>query len=1496
MHKIGDNAEAPAQPFTGRTQPFANSEISAESAAINTNRSIHPGTGAIADAAPNASSRNLKKTPGVNANTVAPPSRIAGNNPQQKTNITSPVNAMNTAGGVASAFGRRGGVIGAATNLASEDVPGAVASAARVVSPKLNILSRALDAGKRLIKGDPVGAGFEAAGAVVPVVPDLINTGKDFIENMHQQSEQNKQFNQRNREVRGSLEARNTGIADADGNVFVNTNDAVLLYKLGFEVADYDLLEKTSEILDLYSYVEKLAGVPKEVAKLIDEDKAFSSEYLKEMGYNIPKGYEVKGDLCCPSEKAKKEEKRPSEKTASEKPRYYHGSETGDITKLTPQESRVLENAKAVFGTDDRDVALSFARRWRDSDIQQGSVDGKYYMREQYPGAFEKIFKGPGYVYELEDSGFKHDPRLTKFERYSDKDTNVIKKEYIEDVLEALKKSKFALQPYKEKTASEEDYVFTHYNPHGKHKELRPLTYLELLKDRSRGRWEDKPELAQKYVDDRKEFEATLGKELLEAGLPYDPEKSFLYGAVDGHERFGQPGTYKHLADMPDLDKTFFTINGLDDKDRIKRGKQGLLNAIKLWVKNQDKLKDTEYMGMTIRPRVEVMTQESVTPYTIEKLKEKNSSVEKQAGNFGQIAKAVANVTHSAAPAAAKQKAIVKQFQDAAKIGFKSVYPTAPVMPAGTNPNKWRADVAEGMQQHQTLSRIRQDSPGHRAAFSFNAPNASGADELHNVWLHPEMMHTNQQGKGIASQDRQIVNALIENTQTGQKWAQPMYRSTGTNSEHTVGQWLPTRGFGAPSEDWVNIVKTKINPEFEMPQPVPGVLPQFVGPSNQGRGGLKGPGWLGKYQFDPTTQQWIVHDKTDTGANALMPVYQRLREAMGEYMGNIGLAKQGSQKTAILRPEHLIAGGIAATSLGALYLNKKNNKKRPSEKTASKDKPGLWANIHAKRKRGEKAAKPGDEDYPDKKQWDKLSKEGAADPAQTILVTGHSGAGKSTLAKALAEKLNIPLHRVDAQESWDNLRADLESRPDYERLALTPGTSENQKYIKDIRKIVGKSLKEMEGPSVLEGTQVTTLGPRQLRKYMANVLVGGDVEQSIAQRLQRMKDKAAKKGITLSPEDLDRKMLESRMVADSWSPGMEKFKKVPGVINYNHTEHEVEPLVEQLRALMSKEASAWKKRLRTGNLSTGSLSKILDESGNFQATHSNYLKRFKDTATNPLNAKGILAPANKELNKNWENRSIAEDLRRASSNLRPLKRRSIFERYKKYLISRKNKPPAEKALEMARVHNNDDLEFEQPGADIVKKLLDAREQTPESVKKFIGKNIGFDKRDFISKGPVEEIAFIRTLKDGNVPLASPGVGVMNAPLGVGAVSSRHELAHLVEGVISSDERLALIKRLHETFKRHPELMEGISKEFDSTMMYEAMAQLIASKGNSRSAKKFINSYEEIAKSSKNRDLLSRIPRIKELDPSGVDLAVLAQLMENYHLSPSKAPKPINLPG
>lgn len=42
-------------------------------------------------------------------------------------------------------------------------------------------------------------------------------------------------------------------------------------------------------------------------------------------------------------------------------------------------------------------------------------------------------------------------------------------------------------------------------------------------------------------------------------------------------------------------------------------------------------------------------------------------------------------------------------------------------------------------------------------------------------------------------------------------------------------------------------------------------------------------------------------------------------------------------------------------------------------KLAKDEKPGLWANIRAKRKRGEPPAKPGEKGYPDKEQWERLS-------------------------------------------------------------------------------------------------------------------------------------------------------------------------------------------------------------------------------------------------------------------------------------------------------------------------------------------------------------------------------------------------------------------------------------------------------------------------------------------------------------------------------------------
>jgi NTP pyrophosphatase (non-canonical NTP hydrolase) len=111
---------------------------------------------------------------------------------------------------------------------------------------------------------------------------------------------------------------RNTGLADSDGLPYTNTDDVILLNKLGYTIDEnsYLFLPRGEERESLYTYIEKHAGIPKDVSRCIDEGTAFSAEYLKDMDYSVPKGYEIKGDLCCPVEKTRKEEKESTEKTA----------------------------------------------------------------------------------------------------------------------------------------------------------------------------------------------------------------------------------------------------------------------------------------------------------------------------------------------------------------------------------------------------------------------------------------------------------------------------------------------------------------------------------------------------------------------------------------------------------------------------------------------------------------------------------------------------------------------------------------------------------------------------------------------------------------------------------------------------------------------------------------------------------------------------------------------------------------------------------------------------------------------------------------------------------------------------------------------------------------------------------------------------------------------------------------------------------------------------
>jgi hypothetical protein len=198
-------------------------------------------------------------------------------------------------------------------------------------------------------------------------------------------------------------------------------------------------------------------------------------------------------------------------------------------------------------------------------------------------------------------------------------------------------------------------------------------------------------------------------------------------------------------------------------------------------------------------------------------------------------------------------------------------------------------------------------------------------------------------------------------------------------------------------------------------------------------------------------------------------------------------------------------------------------------------------------------------------------KQAAADPSQTILITGHSGAGKSTLGKLLAEKLNLPLHRVDAHPEFKEY---VTNDNEHWEKSLTPGTKEYKNYTDLVHRANKDTLANAPASSIIEGAQLGHLSPEELTKYKAHILVGGDLEQAIKQRMARSVDKAAKKGIVFSPEEMALRRLKSEAVGKYWEPGMEKFRQLPGVLRYNHTEHDPKLLITQLRKMLNKQAAA----------------------------------------------------------------------------------------------------------------------------------------------------------------------------------------------------------------------------------------------------------------------------------------------------------------------------------
>lgn len=201
--------------------------------------------------------------------------------------------------------------------------------------------------------------------------------------------------------------------------------------------------------------------------------------------------------------------------------------------------------------------------------------------------------------------------------------------------------------------------TLVHYsrNPH---EELRPLTYAELVKDRTSGRWVDQPDKAQQYVTGRRRFESALHRRLAQRGIAHPRDASFLYATLGGKEQLGWIDVHRHEAPLTDdvVNRSFFDVVG-DGKSRVTYGPKGLAAVMKRWRQAQAAggLKETEYMGMPIRPRVEVITPSTIRPTAITPPQQKEAAEEPITDNPYREAKRFSDLGSRGSADAYAQKA-----------------------------------------------------------------------------------------------------------------------------------------------------------------------------------------------------------------------------------------------------------------------------------------------------------------------------------------------------------------------------------------------------------------------------------------------------------------------------------------------------------------------------------------------------------------------------------------------------------------------------------------------------------------------------------------------------------------------------------------------------------------------------------------------------------------------------------------------------------------------
>jgi hypothetical protein len=123
----------------------------------------------------------------------------------------------------------------------------------------------------------------------------------------------------------------------------------------------------------------------------------------------------------------------------------YHGSKTPDLKILKPFARKEISGRSCVFACNDKRFALAMIYG-NDADFSVGYiVDEKtvaetMYMTEVRKDGFS-VLDAPGFLYEVEDTGFMPDPHLSHREFICPNEVPILRETPIKNVMEELKKS-----------------------------------------------------------------------------------------------------------------------------------------------------------------------------------------------------------------------------------------------------------------------------------------------------------------------------------------------------------------------------------------------------------------------------------------------------------------------------------------------------------------------------------------------------------------------------------------------------------------------------------------------------------------------------------------------------------------------------------------------------------------------------------------------------------------------------------------------------------------------------------------------------------------------------------------------------------------------------------------------------------------------------------------------------------------------------------------------